>query len=480
MAWFIGLACLASASISLWLPTLAYGQSSRSYPIRQHTEVSFDQLSAQMRFSLDFADAVMQMGQTIEARFPEKMEKLRAGQQLNTDQLHELFNLQKSELKDLYHRHIMAHYNGPQREAAAASNALKLKLKTAFETINIKTFKTFFAQQMVRTRVIFRRSGMGMAIAMISATLVNYVLPFVMIQLGQVQWVPLVLSIPWTFIFAAIPSNLEKLYMRQRLISSLGSKKAYHNYKDFLSSVHSKLMRKSPEHYLVPVQMIEDMASTSGVAQLKVVSVRGGSIFQSMLGKLGFSRQSLTVNSLRSFLLLHDFLIDHPGLDSILKANMPADMKVAYLVQAIYDSGSPKLLNSFEKHFSSSIARLNAYTPWAGLQNWTLRMREVSGLDEIYRLFQEVPSHVDSREILTVWENILLPRYAENFDMDYSTFRNLVREFEVFKAKSFNNGWDTWGDLDFHFRQHLLNASGAGYFKSCRPSPEQILRFLIL
>lgn len=164
----------------------------------------------------------------------------------------------------------------------------------------------------------------------------------------------------------------------------------------------------------------------------------------------------------------------------VMTLNADRQVKTTMLIQHILSGDNEKLKLEFRKKFSPHIFQVKTRDQWSGLMDWTRKMMDVSEVEELKKLINAVPENLDSREIVSLWEHMILPRYAENFDINYLEYRRLIKNFESMKGvlseevdKSFGEiGKDLFYD---YFRKSFKGAT----IGSCRNSHQQVIKFLL-
>jgi len=105
---------------------------------------------------------------------------------------------------------------------------------------------------------------------------------------------------------------------------------------------------------------------------------------------------------------------------------------------------------------------------------------KITDYNQLIKMIKEMPAEIDVREVFGVYENILLPKYAENFDIGYVEYRKLLQTFQAMKARVLRSG-----DLNFHvenraeFIKYLDLSLKANRLSPCTNSHNQVLHFLM-
>ena len=355
-------------------------------------------------------------------------------------------------------------------EALDIPSAKKQVFKNMIKYLNLKTLYDLFVKTIKSGRVFFRKKSLGIALAVLMGVTCEYLVPIILIQSGLGMVAPISPFVPWSMTFMRVPNILEKLNMKRRLVNALGSKIDYLDYMDHINMMKSQLKLESPEHFLFPVQMTNEGTEV-------IVGTRT-SVMRNLLGKLGFFQDSISFESLLRFNLLHNPLDPYVRYVSLMDASR--DIKTSLIAQHIIKNGSDELKLLFRKKFSAHLFTVKGAETWSGMFDWTKRAMDIKDYNQLLKMIKEMPAEIDVREVFGIYENILLPKYAENFDIGYVEYRKLSQTFQAMKARVLKSG-----DLNFHvenraeFIKYLNLSLKAKRLSPCTNSHNQVLNFLL-
>jgi len=270
--------------------------------------------------------------------------------------------------------------------------------------------------------------------------------------------------------YMSVPNAIEKLRTKSKVIKALGSKKAYMEYIEQIDKVKSALRLETPEHFLFPVQLTDEGT--------EVIVASRTSWFRSLLGKWGFFQDSISYESLKRFMITNNVSDHYIKYVSQLEAGR--EVKTTLIIQHILNGQNEDLKIDFRKKFSPHLFSIEGVETWKGLFDWTKKARKITEFQQLMELIKELPAEIDVREVLGIYENILLPKYAENFDIGYLEYRKLTRNFQAYKAKVLESGDLNFGlDNREEFFRYLNSSLQKGHLKPCYNSHGQVLNFLL-
>jgi hypothetical protein len=411
-------------------------------------------LKAEYRFSLEFTNVILQIGHEIERENPD----ITNFEDIDKVKFEKIFK----EKIDTY-----AKFYADSLEVPPSKKNIFLE---PFRAMKVSNVWELFQVSFKKVKVLFKRKGFGVAIAVMMGMISDYVVPGILINIGLPQLIPISAMTPWSMMYSTIPGSVEKLVVKRKIINALGSKEKYLQYRDHLETVQKELRLKNPDNFLFPLRQLGD--------ETEVVVVARKTWVKSMMGKLGFFQDSVSYQSLLRFMVGNGITNDY--VQYVMTLKVDRKVKTTLLIQHILSSDDEKLKLSFRKTYSKQIFKLKTRDQWAGLMDWTRNMMDAGNIDEMNKLMNKVPDQMDSREITALWEHMILPRYAEEFDIDYVEYRKLVRNFEAMKArlneevdKSFK---EAGRDLFFNYFSKSFNGSSIG---GCSRTHYQVLKALV-
>ena len=86
---------------------------------------------------------------------------------------------------------------------------------------------------------------------------------------------------------------------------------------------------------------------------------------------------------------------------------------------------------------------------------------------------------MDARQVIEVWERIVLPEYAVNFPMSYMSYRRLQDEVRVLKAKIYSSNDFAWNDQWFQAFDEKLFKAIKKELPECSSPQTKVLFYLL-
>ena len=401
-----------------------------------------ESLKADYQFSLEFTNVILQVGHEVE----KENSGIRSFDDIDQIKFEKIFNEKIS---------IYAEFYAQSLEIPTSKKNIFLEF---FHAMNVKSIFELFTVSYKNIHILFKRKGFGVAIAVMMGMVSDYIVPGILINIGLPQLIPISAMTPWSVMYSTIPGSIEKLIVKQKIVKILGSKEKYLKYRDHVETIQKELRLKNPDNFLFPLRHIGSEA--------EVIVVAKNTWFKSIMGKLGFFQDSVSYHSLLRFMVGNGITNDYVQYVMTLKTDRK--IKTTLLIQHILTSDNESLKISFRKKFSKQIFRLKTRNQWIGLMDWTKKMMAVQTFEEMQNLMYQIPDQYDSREIVALWEHMILPRYAEEFDMKYMEYRNLVRNFEAMKASLHNEVDKSFKEAGKDLFHHYLSRSfSVGRFEDC-------------
>lgn len=368
-----------------------------------------EQASKELDFELKFARTVLKISEELNLIDPTG-EKI-----LNHvgEKLPEPLDKPVFELFDLYAKHYLTQ---PLPDKAVR------KMKDGLQWPMIRKI---LKESTIGADVFFKKKGLGVSIALILGFITEYSMYFILMNINPAL-LPISALIPYGTTYAFFPGILRRMKEKKKLIDVLGSKEAYNAYIEQKKLVMKNLHLKHPESIILPLKETEGLVEA--VVMPKAVWWR------KVLQYFGLSKDTLTYSSLNVFLLTQF------ENDDVLRTirDLPEighDQKTAMMVRHIFSKGDDDLILSFRQKFGQAFISINQRPMTNGLKEWTKKMLQANGQEEILKLFKEIPSDASPREVAIIWQDILMPSYIENMKLGYFEARRMMEEFVAIEAK---------------------------------------------
>ncbi|MBC7537359.1 MAG: hypothetical protein H7281_00955 [Bacteriovorax sp.] len=356
-------------------------------------------------------------------------------------------------------------------EALKIPNDKKEIFKKTFLSFDWRKIVPILKKSHIGAEIFFKKKGFGLGLAIMAGILTEYLVPAILIHLGLAHLIPLSMLTPWSTIYSFIPGNVQKLKIRKMLSDSLGGKIQVEAYQKQQETLLKNLHMHSPNDLIFPVGESEGM--------IKSIVVPKVSWENRLLQRLGIKKSLFGYEAVQSF--LSENSISDPYINWIVENNkLTKDMKTAFITGHLLSLNDENISSKIYQSFSENIITIKNNSSWEDIWNWTLMMKKIKSIDELFHKVGETPASIRPKEVAIIWENVLLPQYAIKFDLSYSEARRMFDQFEVLKAK-LNTSESL--ELDEKTKNEIYNyikkIIGGKSFDGCKNSPLQINQFLL-
>lgn len=271
-----------------------------------------------------------------------------------------------------------------------------------------------------------RRSGVGLAISLAVANVLNYIIPYLLTMAGQ----PLIAAI----IFAA-PVNPPTIFLHQAVVSArqkmelrsiLGSREAVQEYHRLNVEVRKSLALEKTSDYFLPLDL----------EQGEFIRAREGRLLDFIKRSLGIARdESFRLETLASYLKRENVtepIVEQLIVDTHLSEKAKLAMALQHLSVSLDGETFAKL-----KHFFSETVGVKQLAPneFRALSRWVDEVLKGRSTQDLFASIGRAPASVHPMHLLTTWEQILLPELARGEQLSYVQVRHLGTRFHGFKVR---------------------------------------------
>lgn len=431
-----------------------FSATAESQALTTAATLKLDDLDKELRLQTEFFNLMLQVGKDIDSD-----PKIDNGIFNNTDQMAALIQNKIKIYQSFY------------EEALQIPSEKKSLFRKYFLSLDWKTISTIFKQTHIGAERFLKKKGVGVGIAIMLGFVCEYVFPVILMNIGLPQLLPITFVTPWAVIYSFVPGSIQKLKIRKMQIEALGGKVEYLAFQKQREMVMGALHMHSPDDLIFPLQEVEGMAKGMVIPKVSW-EVR----FMEMLG---LKKKSFGYNSVFKF--LSENSLSDPYITWLIEnKKISKEMKAAYITGHLLSLNNPDISDKIYTTFSENIITLKNNSNWSELWDWTEEMKKVSNMDELFLKIEKTPSSIHPKELVIIWENILLPEYAVNLNLNYFEGRRLFDQFEVIKAKLQTSGSSeldlaSKNELYAYFRKVLDGRS----FKGCYKDPRQINEILL-
>lgn len=301
-------------------------------------------------------------------------------------------------------------------------------------------------------RTIFRKHGPAIGIAYGALSITGYVVPAILVAVGQPQFAAILGSIPIATIFLVTVVSLKKVVNYSKMVKLYGGKENYHYYKRLHKQVNQSLQLKGKNHLIVPVDKISE-------SEYSAVVITNSNIFSKFLSLVHHRRERLDFKQLKYFLDRNE------AFDEILlkikSSDATEELKLASMLYHIQIS-NPALYVEIQAAFRKNFIKIPKFEFTQGLKDWSLAAVHSLTKQELEETAYLIPVGSRVLDVVKIWVKCIVPRLIqESKGFSNASYLSLSRSLltleiaaEITPAKLVDENWKN----DFHiYIQSTLN-----------------------
>lgn len=346
------------------------------------------------------------------------------------------------------------------------------KFKLIFSNLKWEQIKKILKKAHLGVEFIFKKKGFGIGIAIMCGALSEYLVPFALINIGLAKFIPLSMMTPWSVIYSIVPNLVTKIKIQNMLEATLGDKEKVKAYLAQQDEIYNLLKVSGPSDLIIP---LKDMNQ-----ELEYLVVNQHPWWRSVLSKIGFKPDGISLNEVITF--LEDNQVANSYTNSIIEdSNLSNFEKINLITEHIFSRSDSNISDKFRLTFNESINKvIRKDNHWELIWEWTLKAKKVSTIEELKVLTQNLPEQMTSYHLALIWEQILLPEYVKKMDLNFTTSRKLVTDFELYKTKlNLKTSQATKEELVHETFNYLNQVALGHHFKGCKNNPQKIMTYLL-
>lgn len=363
---------------------------------------------------------------------------------------------------------ITKDYIEEQMSAGPLSKLDKNILRNFFKKLRWSEISQIHLKMWKKLRPIARAKGVTLMASLVVANILNYVVPYTLILLGQPYLGAVIFAAPVNPPTIFIYQVISRVKMEIELRRELGSFKEVREYRALNKQVREELALYKTTDFLVG-RPLEDGS------QFRLAK---SSLLDTVSRIFGLRKNDMTIKGIQGFLKDEDRL--STLYERLLKdADLSEPVKAAMLIQEI-STRDPELFSKFKLRFSRYlVSSQRAPLEMEVLEMWVAKTLKSKSAEDIYQNLLEAPEEIHPYHLLTTWEQILLPELASGEQLSYKQMRALTTRFTSFRLKKdlFLEELDaTSVKTDFlrYFRSNLDVKRG-----SCFHTPAEVIGHLL-
>lgn len=423
------------------------------------------QLQKELDFNVEFASIILRIGHQIDeeiSKSPNKEAKLEDFLDLEHEKIEEILKKRIMEFAEFYEKNITL---------PAEHKGLFRRYFPLFQWRNVADF---LKTSMVGLEGFFKKKGIGVAIGIGLGIICEYSSYFLLYQFGLPQFIPIAMATPYGTILTGGPLVYNYFRMKKKIRKLLGGRQAFKAYRQQLKESYKKLQMKSPDQILFP---LKDFKSASEDT-VNALVLSKSTWWDAFLTKIGLNPKRLSYPTLKLFMVMHN--IDSKAIKWIREQEgLPYYIKTALITDHILKTSPEDVKAKFITRFASHIVEVKRAPYWSELKDWTLKVMAARDMKTIRGLMSDIPPGVSPHQIVEVWERIILPHYATNFDMSYKGYRRLKEEVVLLKAMVIDDGATNWNSRFYTEFERRLSRALRVELTTCETPEKNILIYLL-
>ncbi|CAM9911225.1 unnamed protein product [Chrysoparadoxa australica] len=422
------------------------------------------QLKKELDFQIEFTSLILRVGNQIyrDISGSNKPATYQQVIKLEHGKLEEILKARVMEFAEFYEKQITL---------PAEKKGLFRKLFPLFQWSNLADM---LKQSMVGFSGFFKQKGIGVALGIGLGLVTEWSSYIILYASGLPELIPIAMTIPYGTTFTAIPTVFNHMKLRNRMRKVLGGKIPYKAYFKQRKESLKRLKMKSPDQILFPLSHLPTF--NDGTVNALVLSKN--TWIDSFLLKIGMNPKRLSYPTLKLFTIMNG--IDSPAIKWVRdQEGIPLYLKTALITDLIMKSEDEAIKNKFKARFANNFVELNRAPYWANLKDWTLKVMEARKIEQILELMAQIPQGVAPEQIMELWEKIILPHYATEFDMGYASYRRLKEEITLLKAYVQGNPSPNWNSQFYREFATRMSTALKVSIPTCKSPETTILKYLL-
>lgn len=423
------------------------------------------QLQKELDFNVEFASIILRIGHQIDeeiSKSPNKNARLEDFLDLEHEKIEEILKKRIMEFAEFYEKNI------------TLPTEHKGLFRRYFPLFQWRNVADFLKTSMVGLEGFFKKKGIGVAIGIGLGIICEYSSYFLLYQFGLPQFIPIAMATPYGTILTGGPLVFNYFKMKKKIRKLLGGRQAFKAYRQQLKESYKKLQMKSPDQILFP---LKDFKSASEDT-VNALVLSKSTWWDAFLTKIGLNPKRLSYPTLKLFMVMHN--IDSKAIRWIREQEgLPYYIKTALITDHILKTSPEDVKAKFITRFASHIVEVKRAPYWAELKDWTLQVMAARDMKTIRGLMADIPPGVSPHQIVEVWERIILPHYATNFEMSYNGYRRLKEEVTLLKAMVIDDGSTNWNSRFYTEFERRLGRALRVELTTCETPEKNILIYLL-
>ena len=347
-------------------------------------------------------------------------------------------------------------------------------LKRNLLALNYTKLKYIIKESYVGLGAFVKRKGRGVVTGLIIGTILEFVTMGALYAGGFTSLIPYAMIIPYRPIGIIAITARENLAFKKNLISILGGLESYKAYKKQRRVTLRRLKMNSIDELILPL----NTAMNKGATSLDSIAISQNSWWHKTLTLFNIQPSKLSYPSLELFLKNNNINDSH--IQWIMReSRLPSYLKSLYLVEHIFNNKDEATVILFKTRFSKSFTRIQNHPSWESAKKWTSLLMQAKEVSTIRALMAEPPPGLGAKQIMALWDEIILPHYSASFTMSYNQYRSLKKEISLLRSMSENELINSWDREFFKVFDEKFTMALNYNLPVCRNPEARALKFLL-
>jgi len=342
------------------------------------------------------------------------------------------------------------------------------RLNDYYKTLRFQKFIEIFHKAKLNIEVFFKRKGFGIGLAILAGLICEFTVPVVLTHLGLAKFIPLSMMTPWGLIYSFVPGLTYKWRINQKIKAELKSPIKYQAYLEQMIVFKKELESINIFEKLIPINFNGEQIA---------IGIKAKNHIQKVYELSGLDKNSLNFKNLMT--LVETEKIDISKIQNIInRPTLDQDLKLAYLINYIFDSNNPKNISLFNERFKNDWVEVKSKPHYQAFLKWTFETSKITSKEDLFQAIKRLPRDVSIKEFLVVYEEIILSKHLADLDLPFREAREYVIAFDVLKGKLISLEENAPVEK---YHQEIFDFVSKTFLKtpsSCSNSPSVILNYL--